>query len=301
MYILAHQSSTIIYEYAFIISSLPWPSRKSYNNKKDLKTKLYMHNTIDDNVTLTNAPSKKLSKRKCRQLGKPWITKGLIISIRKKNKLYFTGQQDEYKRYRNKLSTLIGLSKINYYHHYFESNVNNMKQTWKGINILVFNSRKKLQQIMAIRRTDNSLSTNTTEIPNLLNNHFATVGKKLTSSLPPSKQSFTDYLPGHPITNSFLSDPIIPADIISQINALPSDKAYALYSFPAKTLKCCKYAISVLLANIFNLSITKGKYPTKLKLNKIIPIFKEEDETCVNNYRPISLLSIFNIFLKTIF
>ena len=133
-----------------------------------------------------------------------------------------------------------------------------------------------------------------TEIPNLLNNHFATVGKKLTPSLPPFKQSFTDYLPGHPITDSFFSDPIIPADIISQINALPSNKAYGLCSFPAKILKCCKYAIIVPLANIFNLFIKKGKYPTKLKLTKIIPIFEKEDETCVNNNRPVSLLSIFN-------
>ena len=209
-------------------------------------------------LTNKHAPFRKLSQRKCRQLVKPWITKGLIISIRKKNKLYLTGQQGEYKRYRNKLLTLIRLSKRNYYHHYFESNVNNMKQTWKGINSLIYNSRKNLKQIMAIRRTDNSLSTNITEIPNLLNNHFATVGKKLTSSLLPSKQSFTDYLPGHPITNSFFSDPIIPADIISQINALLSNKAYGLYSFPAKILKCCKYAISFPLANIFNLSVTKG-------------------------------------------
>ena len=74
---------------------------------------------------------------------------------------------------------------------------------------------------------------------------------------------------------------------------MPSNKAYGLYSFRAKILKCCKYAVSVPLANIFNLSVTKGKYPTKLKLTKIIPIFKEEDETC-GNYRPISLLSIFN-------
>ena len=83
-------------------------------------------------LTNKHAPFKKLSKRKCRQFAKPWITKGLLTSIRKKNKLYLTGQQDEYKCYRNKLTTLIRLSKRNYYHHYFETNVNNMKQTWKG-------------------------------------------------------------------------------------------------------------------------------------------------------------------------
>ena len=62
-------------------------------------------------LTNKHAPFKKLSKRKCRQFAKPWITKGFIISIRKKNKVYLTGQQDEYKRCWNKLSILIRLSK----------------------------------------------------------------------------------------------------------------------------------------------------------------------------------------------
>ena len=43
-------------------------------------------------LTNKHAPFKKLSKRKCRQFAKPWITKGLLTSIRKKNKLYLTGQ-----------------------------------------------------------------------------------------------------------------------------------------------------------------------------------------------------------------
>ena len=43
-------------------------------------------------------------------------------------------------------------------------------------------------------------------------------------------------------------------------------------------------------------------YPTKLKMAKIIPIFKAEDNTNANNYRPISLLSNFNrIFEKLVF
>ena len=43
-----------------------------------------------------------------------------------------------------------------------------------------------------------------------------------------------------------------------------------------------------------NISIQTGIYPSKLKCGKIIPIFKNEDETDLNNYRPISLVSKFN-------
>jgi hypothetical protein len=40
--------------------------------------------------------------------------------------------------------------------------------------------------------------------------------------------------------------------------------------------------------------MASGIYPTKLKMAKIIPVHKSEDETDANNYRPISLLSNFN-------
>ena len=56
------------------------------------------------------------------------------------------------------------------------------------------------------------------------------------------------------------------------------------------------------LAIIFNTSIESGIFPTKLKIAKVIPIFKAGDATAPSNYRPISLLSIFNkIFEKLIY
>ena len=55
-----------------------------------------------------------------------------------------------------------------------------------------------------------------------------------------------------------------------------------------------KRVISVPLATIFNQSICSGIFPSKLKCAKIIPIFKDEDDTLPENYRPISLLSIYN-------
>ncbi len=50
------------------------------------------------------------------------------------------------------------------------------------------------------------------------------------------------------------------------------------------------------------MSVESGIYPDKLKHAKVIPIFKNDDETDPSNYRPISLLSIFNrIFEKVMY
>ena len=67
-------------------------------------------------------------------------------------------------------------------------------------------------------------------------------------------------------------------------------------------IKKIKNEISKSLALIINQCIQKGIFPHKLKLAKVIPIFKSGDETLFNNYRPISILpSLSKIFERVIF
>ena len=78
---------------------------------------------------------KTISKRKAKLLSKPWIIKGLRISVRIKNKLYASGDTIKYKVYRNKLCSLIRLSKQKYSTKFFDGSLNNVKKKWQGINI----------------------------------------------------------------------------------------------------------------------------------------------------------------------
>ena len=93
-----------------------------------------------------------------------------------------------------------------------------------------------------------------------------------------------------------------PHGICTALSRIPNNKSHGLYSCPTQILKCSSNAISNTLAEIINLSISTGVYTNKLKMAKIVPIFKTDDDTDPNNYRPISLLSNFNrIFEKLIF
>ena len=75
-----------------------------------------------------HAPLRTASKRKNKQLLKPWITKGLLKSIRVKNRLFYLGKTAEYKLYRKKISTLIRLSKKIHFHNFFSNNMCNIKK-----------------------------------------------------------------------------------------------------------------------------------------------------------------------------
>ena len=61
-----------------------------------------------------------------------------------------------------------------------------------------------------------------------------------------------------------------------------------------------KTFISKLLECIFNCSLLTGVVPNKFKIASVIPIFKKASHMIVSNYRPISLLSIFNQLLEKI-
>lgn len=45
------------------------------------------------------------------------------------------------------------------------------------------------------------------------------------------------------------------------------------------------------LAEMFNSPVQCGAYPSKLKIAKVTPIFKSDDDLEPNNYRPISLIN----------
>jgi hypothetical protein len=56
--------------------------------------------------------------------------------------------------------------------------------------------------------------------------------------------------------------------------------------------------LSVPLRHLFNLSLSSGKFPSKLKISRTVPIFKSGDRQLCDNYRPISLLSTISKILE---
>ena len=51
-----------------------------------------------------------------------------------------------------------------------------------------------------------------------------------------------------------------------------------------------------------NLSFLTGRFPDKLKITKVTPIFKSDNRKLVSNYRPISVLPVFSkIFEKLMY
>ncbi len=61
-----------------------------------------------------------------------------------------------------------------------------------------------------------------------------------------------------------------------------------------KVLKLLNPLISSPLSEIINESFLSGIFPDKMKVAKVIPLFKKGCSLTASNYRPISLLSVFS-------
>ena len=70
--------------------------------------------------------------------------------------------------------------------------------------MLIIQKRKSENSITALKHPGNrGLLHHTSELPNILNNHFASVGPKLVSEIPLLHKHFSNYLPEPSILGSF--------------------------------------------------------------------------------------------------
>ena len=63
-------------------------------------------------------------------------------------------------------------------------------------------------------------------------------------------------------------------------------------------IKTLKGVLSIPLQLLFNCSFSTGIVPDQLKVARVVPIHKKGSSCLVSNYRPISLLSIFNKLIE---
>ena len=198
----------------------------------------------------THIPLKKLTKKDFKLQEKPWITTGIIKSIKRRDNLLrqYINSNDvahkdeihkQYKTLRNKIIKLIKDSKKSYYQNYFSEKANDIRNTWIGIkNIINFRSTNNKQPTsMTI---DNKFETDPIKIAEGFNGYFTSIAEKLQQNIYPNQNiSFTQYLKT-PLNHNFFFNSVTANEIVLIINLLENSKATGPYSIPTEILKLIK-------------------------------------------------------------
>lgn len=234
----------------------------------------------------------------------PWMTDSVLRSIKYKRLLYkkflhkpSSTNESKYKDFRNTLNTTIRNVKKQYFQRKFAAYRNNIKATWKLINLLLNKGGKRVSEMQM--KCNGELTTDSHEIANAFNSYFTQVGPNLDKLIPSNNSNFTNYLV-NPCTNSIYFSATFEAEICSIVNTFRNNTASGIDGFSPRIIKCIIKEVSKPLCHIFNLSLSTGIFPDKLKIARVTPVFKSGDKCELSNYRPISVLPCFSKILEKI-
>ena len=124
----------------------------------------------------------------------------------------------------------------------------------------------------------------------------------MVDKIAPASKSFQDFINSVP-SDSLSSFTHVTADELKTITkGFKDGKAPGADNIPISIIKKTLDLISDPLLSIINLSLSSGVFPDRLKISKIIPIFKSDNASLAQNYRPISILPAFSkIFERAVY
>lgn len=283
------------------ISETNWNELINEENSIDLNVEL-LTNKILDIASLT-IPNRIITVR---QTDIPWLTTDIRKLIRKREKIRkrlkthrTSFNINKYKQIRNKIVNLLRNAKRKYHESICEKIKTSQfasKNWWTLIKQLTHLSNKPSNLNILV---ENDIAiTDDREKADLLNNFFAsqsTLDDKNCPSLENIENPVLNYC-------TIESIQISVSDVKDLLKLIDTSKATGPDSISPKILKEAYNELAYPLSKIFNLSLACNTFPNKWKLSNIVPIFKKNNPKFVENYRPISLLSVISkIFEKCIF
>ena len=196
-----------------------------------------------------------------------------------------------YKKYRNKLSSLLGITERKYYENMLLQHKSDAKKSWQVIKSII--NKRKTQRINTKFKTGNSITEDGNIIANQFNDFFVNLGATLADKIPKSKNNPLAYMPPK-LIESFYISPTTELEV-GNIIKIFKDNSAGWDDLRPGIIKVVKEYITNPLTHICNLSLSTGVFPHELKIANIVPIYKSGDVMMFSNYRPVSVSSIFKI------
>ena len=194
------------------------------------------------------------------------------------------------KIYKGYLNHCIRAAKKEFYHNEFNKHKNDIRKTWVTL-IEIINKKTFKSDLPSSFVHEGVEIIGLKNVADEFNDYFTEIGPKLAKSFDTAnKAPFNHYLTT-PCAASFNFVYTKPDDIEKIIRNLKPKSSAGFDNISTKLLKEIENVISRPLSIIINQSLCTGIFPDKLKIAKVIPLYKKDDDRSFGNYRPISLLS----------
>ena len=193
---------------------------------------------------------------------------------------------------------LIRVARKKYFHDKLVSVSSDLRKTWSVIKQII--SKKKSEQHFSNMKDSTGVCSDPSRIATKFNNFFANIGPSVATKVPSTQFSHKDFLVGH-FADCFFLNPTSPAEVASIVHSLKNSKCEGVDGLSISPIKETIDLLAVPLSHICNLSFERGVFPDKLKIAKILPVFKSDDPSLFSNYRPMSILACLSKVFEKLF
>ena len=170
--------------------------------------------------------------------------------------------------------------------------------TWKVINEAIC-KKKEIGHDLLKHMIINGMNIFDEEtIATGFSKYFVNVFPNLASNIQCTDKKFEDFLTKS-ITTLQGKDLFV-NELKDALYSLKPNKSLPYYNINYDAIRNAFGSLLKLLKHVFNLSLTKGIFHDKLKIARVIPIFKVGGTLGLGNYRPISVLPCFSKMLERI-
>ena len=244
-----------------------------------------------------------MRKRKVKSKSSPWITAELRRKMRKRDFLKNQAVKqnshqawNDYKKARNEVNASIREARVTYFIDSIKKHSGNLKETWNVINSSL--GRKPKMTVINELIDEGKVFVQKEDIAEQMNNHFCSLGSKLSSCIPDTASQPEDFL-GRTDLN-FCFRPVNVEYILNLISNLKPSVSCGLDNISSRLLKFCSPYISDSICDIINHVLETGIFPDDWKKAKVHPIFKSDERNIPSNYRPISILPAISKIIERI-
>ena len=251
------------------------------------------NSSVNDDVSeLTNvfmktldkhAPLKPMSRREIKLNAKPWIAKGILISIKTRNGLFKSCYQcqdpveiEHYKKYRNKLTHIKALAKQQRYDSLLRKNSNNPKKSWSVIREIIDNkstSTINLPPTLLVNKLNKAYETDSNEFLDHMCKYFANIGSTLAKKVNKAHDSNLK-ITSKSCLHSFVMQDVTENEVSIAIENLNSNSAPRIDAILSKFVKMAKMLLTILLTKLYNKCLIQEFFPDVFKVSQVIPIPK---------------------------
>ena len=297
-YTISYRSFKNFNEAKFIeeLQSVPWDTIKLFDDTDDILeawSDLFLQ-VVDNHVPI--------KQHRVKHKNQPqWLTPEVIDAIKCRDRYKSLGNEQDYKKWRNKVTNLIQNAKKAQYQNFIERNKENPSSIYKIFQEVGAGKGPHKQTTIDSLNSDDTPIDDPLEMANEFNEFFVNIASKLKESADTntSHDKLKEFCQSKlPSNTKFKIPQIQKENVLKFFSRMDINKATGTDMIGPRLLKLAAPYIVGEVTFICNHSINNSIFPAKWKEAKVTPLHKSGPYDDVNNYRPISILPILSKVLE---